>query len=378
MSLLCAKSWNEMPGSLALYRESTVESRSHHVFPTVHEIGSIMKKNNWLVIAWAPYSRRSEMFAKELGARLYCIHYLRFQAPPYAPVKYILQAVRTLQVLFTERPQAIHVQNPPFICTLVVYLYCRVIGAQFVIDHHSAAFARMWDWALSVQKFLARRAVTNIVTNQHWADIVHSWNAHALIMGDPFLALPRGQEFSVKPGFSVAFISTFASDEPLDAVLEAAAQLPQVHFYITGDTKRKPKSFFDNLPANVTFTDFLPDSQYIGLLRAIDVIMVLTTRDHTLQLGGCEAVSVGKPLITSDWPFLRNFFSKGTVYVTNTGDGIRDGILVMQKQHKELEREMMAFRRDNRHEWDTRLAQLKQMIGNHMSTSTPSEDVRAR
>jgi glycosyltransferase involved in cell wall biosynthesis len=318
------------------------------------------------------------MFAKELGAKLYCIHYLRFQTLPYAPIKYILQAARTLQVLFAERPQTIHVQNPPFVCTLVVYFYCLVMGAQFVIDHHSAAFARVWDWALPIQKLLARRAVTNIVTNQHWADIIHSWNAHALILVDPFLALPTGQAFPVSPGFNVAFISTFAPDEPLDAVLKAAAQLPEVHFYITGDTRRKPKSFFDNLPTNVTCTSFLPDDQYIGLLGAVDAIMALTTRDHTLQLGGCEAVSVGQPLITSDWPFLRDFFSQGTVYVANTSDSIRDGILKMQKRHKNLQREMMTFRQDKRKEWDTRLAQLKQIVASRMNTLTFSKDIRAR
>jgi len=320
-----------------------------------------MGKNNWLVIAWAPYSRRSEMFARELGARLHCIHYLRFQSPLYAPVKYILQTLRTWQVLFAERPQAVHIQNPPFVCSLVVSLYCRLTGARFVLDHHSAAFARVWDWALPVQKFVARRAATNIVTNQHWADIVHSWNAHALIMGDPFLELPPGNAFPVKPGFNIAFISTFAPDEPLDAVVEAAAQLPDVHLYITGDASRRPSSFHDSLPANVTCTGFLPDAQYIGLLRAVDAIMVLTTRDHTLQLGGCEAVSVGQPIITSDWPFLRSFFSQGSVHVANTAAGIRDGIQIMKSRHADLRKEMLAFRQANRQEWNAKLEQLRGM-----------------
>lgn len=320
-----------------------------------------MGKNNWLVIAWAPYSRRSEMFARELGARLHCIHYLRFQSPLYAPVKYILQTLRTWQVLFAERPQAVHIQNPPFVCSLVVSLYCRLTGARFVLDHHSAAFARVWDWALPVQKFVARRAATNIVTNQHWADIVHSWNAHALIMGDPFLELPPGNAFPVKPGFNIAFISTFAPDEPLDAVVEAAAQLPDVHLYVTGDASRRPSSFHDSLPANVTCTGFLPDAQYIGLLRAVDAIMVLTTRDHTLQLGGCEAVSVGQPIITSDWPFLRSFFSQGSVHVANTAAGIRDGIQIMKSRHADLRKEMLAFRQANRQEWNAKLEQLRGM-----------------
>ena len=321
-----------------------------------------MKKNDWLVIAWAPYSRRSEMFAKELGARLYCIHYLRFQAPLYAPAKYVLQAVRTLRVLFAERPRAVHVQNPPFVCALVVYTYCLLAGAQFVLDHHSAAFARVWNWALPIQKFLARRATTNIVTNQHWANLVQSWRAHALIMGDPFRALPPGKTFPVQPGFTVAFISTYAPDEPLDAVLKAAAELPDVHLYVTGDAKRKPKSFFDQLPPNVTCTGFLPDDDYVGLLRAVDAIMVLTTRDHTLQLGGCEAVSVGQPLITSDWPFLREFFPKATVHVKSTAEGIRDGIVAMRQNHRQLKGEMALFRDEKREEWRAQLAQLRQLV----------------
>lgn len=324
-------------------------------------------KNDWLMVAWAPNSRRSEMFARELGGKLYCIHYLRFQSPPYAPLKYVLQAIRTLQVLFKERPRAVHVQNPPVVCGLVVCFYCWLSGARFVSDHHSAAFAHVWAWTLPLLKSLTRRAATNIVTNKHWADIVHSWGAHALVMVDPFLDLPQGETFHVKPGFNLAFVSTFSSDEPLDAVLQAAALLPETHFYITGDTKRVSRRFLETLPTNVTCTGFLPDAQYIGLLRAVDAIMVLTTRDHTLQLGGCEAISVGKPLITSDWPYLRETFARGTVLVSNTADGIRDGILVMQERHKHLEQEIMDFRQDRRREWNARLAQLKAMTTGRVS-----------
>lgn len=322
---------------------------------------------SWAFVAWAPYSRRSQVFAQAFQGKLYCIHYLRFQAPLYAPAKYILQAIRTLQVLVTEQPRAVHVQNPPFVCGLVVSSYCLVTGSQFVLDHHSAAFGRTWDWALPIQKMLARRAVTNIVTTQHWAEIVRSWGAHALIMGDPFLALPPGQAFPVGSGFNIVFVSTFASDEPLEAVLQAATRLPQVHFYITGDAKRKPKSFHDSLPANVTCTGFLPDAQYLGLLRAADAIMVLTTRDHTLQLGGCEAVSVGQPLITSNWPFLRDFFPRGTVHVDNTAEGIRDGILAMMKERARFKSEMATLRDDKRQEWNAQSAQLGALVAQAIS-----------
>jgi glycosyltransferase involved in cell wall biosynthesis len=321
-------------------------------------------QNRWLAIAWAPYSRMSDTFARELGGKLYCIHYLRFQSPPHAPLKYLLQAFRTWRVLFKERPAAVHVQNPPIVCGLVVYLYTRLSGARFALHYHSAAFGSAWDWALPLQKFLARRAVANIVTNQHWADVIHTWGARALVMFDPFLDLPETEPFAVEPGFNVAFISTFAADEPVEEVLQAARGLPDVHFYITGDSRRKPAAFFANVPPNVTFTGFLdPYRHYPGLLRAVDGILVLTTRDHTLQLAGCEAVAVGKPLITSDWPYLREVFAKGTVYVGNSADSIRNGILELRQRREALAREIVTLRQESQREWKLRLVQLNQMAG---------------
>jgi glycosyltransferase involved in cell wall biosynthesis len=257
----------------------------------------------------------------------------------------------------------VHVQNPPFVSGLVVFLYSRLFGAKYVLHYHSAAFGAIWNWALPIQKFIARRAATNIVTNQHWADIVRSWGGHTLVMLDPFLDLPTGMPFETAPGFSVAVVGTFASDEPIEAILDAARLLPDVHFYITGDTRKKPAGFFADTPANVTFTGFLdPYREYPGLLRAADAVMVLTTRNYTLQLGGCEAVAVGKPLITSDWRYLQEVFPKGTVYVSASAQSIRDGILALQERYEELTEEIIELRRESRHEWNDRLNELRALV----------------
>jgi glycosyltransferase involved in cell wall biosynthesis len=320
------------------------------------------QQGSWAFISWWPHSRRSEAFSRTLGGTLHCIYHIGQRRRYLAPLKYALQSIDTLRVLFKERPQAVHAQNPPFVCSLVVDLYCRITGAHFVIDHHSAAFSPVWEWALVLQKYTARRALTNIVTNEYWADIIHSWNAHAIVMGDPFLELPPGTGFPVSDGFNVAFICTFSADEPVDAVLEAAAQLPGVHLYITGDNRHLPRSFVVGQPANVTLTGFLPDDEYIGLLRSVDAILVLTKRDHTLQLGGCEAVAVGQPLITSDWPFLRQFFPRGTIHVENDPGSIREGILAMQEERERFRDEMEWFRTTARREWDVQLAQLTEIV----------------
>jgi glycosyltransferase involved in cell wall biosynthesis len=245
------------------------------------------------------------------------------------------------------------------VCSLVVYLYCRFLGAGFVIDHHSASFSRVWDWALPIQKKLARRAMINIVTNQYWEKIIRSWNANALIMGDAILDLPNGTPYPVSDKFNIVFISTFSPDEPIEEVLEAVDKTPDVHVYITGDSRNLDRGVLANKPGNVTFTGFLPENKYIGLLRSVDAIMVLTTRDHTLQTGGCEAVSVGQPLITSDWRFLREFFHLGTIHVSNTSSSIRKGIVSIQNEKQKLKNEMKCLRVSGRQEWECQLSELR-------------------
>jgi glycosyltransferase involved in cell wall biosynthesis len=316
-----------------------------------------------MAVSWAPYSRRSEMFARELGGAHHCVHNLRFQSPWHAPIKYPIMAVRTLRRLFRERPAAVHVQNPPFLCGLVVDLYCRLSGAKFVIEYHSAAFGKAWDWALPIQKRVARRAAVNIVTNEHWAGVVQSWRAHTLVMYDPLLELPAGERFPVVAGPRVAYLGTFAEDEPIDAVLRAASLLPEVHFYVTGDKRKAPASLLAGASPNVTFTGFLdPNGEYLGLLRGVDAVIALTTRDHTLQLAGCEAIAVGQPLVTSDFAYLRELFGAGTVFVANTAESIRDGVADVIARRDELAAAIDPFRSARRLEWKVRMAELEAVL----------------
>jgi glycosyltransferase involved in cell wall biosynthesis len=333
----------------------------------------------WAAIAWAPYSRRSEMFARELGGPLHCIHNLRFQSPPHAPAKYVIQALRTLQRLFRDRPRAVHVQNPPFVCGLTVALYCRLTRSCYVVEHHSAAFGRAWDWARPLQKVVVRRAAINIVTDGHWGDLVRSWGgrrspARALVMHDAFLELPEGRPFAVGPGRTIAFAGTFADDEPLDAVLAAARLLPDVRFYVTGDTTKAPSPALAQAPRNVTFTGFLDvNGEYLGLLRAADAVMVLTTRDHTLQLAGCEAIAVGTPLITSDWPYLRELFSTAAVYVAPTPQSIHDGVVEALHHLPDLRREAVEVRRHQRATWQAQMAELRALVAAAGGARTPQD-----
>jgi glycosyltransferase involved in cell wall biosynthesis len=204
---------------------------------------------------------------------------------------------------------------------------------------------------LPIQKRLARWARLNIVTNQHHRSLLEAWGGEAVILDDVPARLPEGVPFPMQGPANIAVISSFAPDEPLATVIAAVSELPGVHFYITGDSRRAPRSLLARVPENVTFTGFLPDEEYFGLLRGVDAVMVLTTRDHTNQRGACEAVWLGQPLITSDWPILRELFHLGTVHVPNTSDGVRSGVLKALQDGPTLSEEMRQLQDMRREAW---------------------------
>jgi glycosyltransferase involved in cell wall biosynthesis len=313
-------------------------------------------------IAWIAYSRRSQVIAEKLGMKLYLVHALK-RLYILAPVRYLLQSIQTLAILWRERPAVTFVQNPPIFAPLVVYLYTRLTGSQFIIDAHSGALlAPWWRWSLPIHAFLSRRALATIVTNEHLAEMVKGWRARSFQLADVPTSFPQGTAFAPEGEFSVAVINTFAPDEPVDEVLKAAASLPEVHFYITGNLLRAKQEHLDNHPANVHFTGFLPDDEYIGLLRSVDAIMVLTKNNHTMQRGACEALWLGKPIITSDWPILRSYFHRGTMYVNNTADGIRQGILAMRQARPTMEEQISRLQQERRQEWSSLYRELTELL----------------
>ncbi len=308
--------------------------------------------------AWAPYGRRSESLAKELDAELFFIHYLKFQVPAFAPFKYILQGIRTHFIMLTQRPQLVFVQNSPIFCAWAVYLHGLLFGTKFVLDHHSDAFADRWNWIGPLQRFLVRKAELNLVTTDHWVKIIEGWGGKATILEDALPVFPEVAPYPVQDGTCVVMVNTYADDEPLSEVVGAARLLPDVTFYITGNKASQPPETFENTPDNVVFTGFLSDSDYIGLLKASDAVMALTTRDHTLQGGGFEAVALGKPLITSDWPLLRFLFKKGTFYADNTAEGFRDAITSLEGNFVETAEIMSQYCEEKRTTWRNSLQEM--------------------
>ena len=278
------------------------------------------------------------------------------------PLKYPRQVWRTLAILLRGRPTIVYVQSPPTVATWIVAAYAAVGGGAFVIDAHSDAFQRpRWTRPVWLNRLIARRAAATLVTDEHWARRLAAWQAPFLVVPDvpvpPEMPSLASAPHESSPGFVVMVVNTWSGDEPIVEVAAAAAELPEVTFEVTGHADARVARL-GLLPPNVHFAGFLPDAEYYDLMRRAQAVICLTTRDHTMQRGACEALSLGTPIITSDWPLLRSYFDRGTVHVDNTAPGIRDGVQRMMEHYDRYLDEIARLRDVRRADWDARRAEL--------------------
>jgi len=316
-------------------------------------------------ITWYPYCRRSDTIADALGGPSHLIHYLSFKRPLQAPLKYVLQTMRTLAVLVRERPEVVLVAVPPIFAALPVLLWARLRGGtRVVVDAHTGIFEHArWSWLMPLTRWVFRRADAVIVTGGHLADLVESWGARTVVIGTVPVQFREGTVPPDCDGARVVVVNTFSVDEPVDEVLEAARTLHDSSFFVTGDVRHARREWIEGKPSNLEYTGFVSEDEYAGLLRAADVVLVLTTHDHTMQRGGYETMALDKPLVTSDWQLLRETFSRGTVHVQNDADAIAAGIAHALTEKTSLSREMQLLRREHQALFDSRLAELRQIVG---------------
>ena len=195
-----------------------------------------------------------------------------------------------------------------------------------------------------------RLASFNIVTNKELQNyFIQKYHINALILEDPMpdfsgllLTIKEDVGFKIvqKDTFNIAVVSSFAYDEPLQVIFDAASQLPDIQFYITGDKTKIDKKFLDQKLDNVIMTGLLDYSIYLDLLQKVDAIIDLTTDDKTMLSGAYEAVSLEQPLIISDWMPLRRSFHKGTIHVKNSPKDIREAIKIARIKKEELSSQM--------------------------------------
>lgn len=143
-----------------------------------------------LFISWNMNQPRSESLAYYLGATYYSICPFEIKTGPFRYftllLKYFTASLNTLRVLKRENPSTIFVQNPPIFAALIVWAYCKMNKAQYLIDTHSAALTwKRWVLFQWLHKLLSRSALMNLLHNEPLSHKVASWGAPSITLSDP-------------------------------------------------------------------------------------------------------------------------------------------------------------------------------------------------
>lgn len=274
-------------------------------------------------------------------------------------MKYPLLTLRTLRILFTERPAFVFAQSPPVFCPAAALLYCSVTGSKLVVDAHTQA--RIWSLFESLTRRVLKRAAAVLVSNEEERARLAEQSIRAFVLSDPIPNLTFANVTPLSlPG--IAMVASFSDDEPLVEVIEAAVKLPHVHIYVTGDPRFGRRSHLAASPPNVHYTGFLDYDNYLALLRSVDAVMVLTKKNNTMLSGAGEALAVGTPLITSNWSVLRNYFDRGAVHIGNTAEQIVAAVGGVLLERDRLAGEMKDLRSLRQREWERQFAELLKLL----------------
>jgi glycosyltransferase involved in cell wall biosynthesis len=279
-------------------------------------------------------------------------------------LKYLGQWRATARILREDRPQVVFVMTPPLFASLPAFLYAWRHGARVVLDAHTAAFLHpRWRHLQWLQRWLCRRSATTIVHNEHLAEVVRSAGAVPTIVPDVPVVYGEVEPFAKPEAFTVAVVCSFNYDEPVEAILAAATLVPDMQFFMTGNPKHLSAELKSRMPSNVRLTGFLSTAAYGGLLTSADAVMTLTTRDHTMLRGAYEAIYQGTPVVVSDWPILREFFSEGAQHVDNSAEGIAVALRSMQARPAEFREGARRLREHKLAAWRvTRRALLERIV----------------
>ncbi|MEM9950292.1 MAG: glycosyltransferase [Chloroflexota bacterium] len=316
-----------------------------------------------ILVSWLSHDERSALLGKHVGADVYFIKWGK-RAWYMTPLRYIVQTIITWQVLQQEKPDVVIIQIPPIFSVPVVYLHKLFYGTQYVLDTHSGSFlSRIGRLTQGMHRFFSKEALTTLVPNTDIENKIKQWDAPVQLLGYTPDDYPVGKPFAFERDdvLNIVFICTFAVDEPVEAVIEAASLSPKAHIYITGDYKRA-KHLLSNKPDNVTFTGYTEYEVFIGLLRNCDVIMDLTIWENTVLMGAYEAISLHKPLITSNSQVLRDYFPIGTIHIENTPESIAQAIDDVQINMERLQEEIEVLHENLLKEWEENFDSFKKVL----------------
>ena len=309
-------------------------------------------------IVWAESSRIAETLALRLGAEFHLIRTERKTG--FARLTQYADLARTTRTILAQSdPDVVLVQNPPIHAVAAVARHCRERRAALVIDAHTGAFqADAWLARHYRQRFvrLAQDALVTLVHNEGLVPLATELGIrHAVLeMAVPEPA-PVEPEQVRHP--SVAVVCGYGRDEPLSAVLGAIRALPDITFYLTGDSPGTVSR-----ARNLVFAGFRTEPDYWRLLKGCDVVAAFTTRESTILSGAYEGLAAAKPLVLSRTATLEQSFPRGAVLVENRSDAIAAGFSQALARTAELVAQGQVLVEAKQRSWERQFRALQRIL----------------
>lgn len=327
---------------------------------------NFLKVTEKLFIEWAEYASRADSLANAINAKTVFIGKVnKHRNILISLFSYPSKIWSNIKVINKNKPRVVYITNTHWIIAALNLILSKIYKHKLIFDSHSCAFDHeFFKYPLFLSLYFAKLADLSIVTNENHLGLLEKNNAKAIIISDiPFEdQLLTDKKINLSDKFNLLYICTFAPDEPYQEVIEAAKVSNNINIYITGKYERvdiNPEDY-----PHVNFTGFLSNQDYKTFLNNVDGIMTLTTRSDTMQRAGSEAISVGKPLITSNTKMLNKYFYQGTVFVENNAESIRLGFEKMFENYSNLESEIKNLRDIRKNNFNTILESLNKIEGN--------------
>jgi glycosyltransferase involved in cell wall biosynthesis len=280
-------------------------------------------------------------------------------------LRWVEQAVDTLKLLRRHKPAILFVQNPSLALTVLATLARRVFAYCLVVDAHNEGvrpFHRTGAFAGWLTRRVLRDADMTIVTNAALAPDVSAAGGRALVLPDSLPVpplVPRPRVMQNAP--DIAVIASYRSDEPIGAILAAAATMPEIRFAFSGDPRKFIKKGI-NLPPNVRFPGYLVEKMYWQFLAQSRVICDLNLKPDCLVCGAYEGLALAKPLVLSDNPATREIFGRAAVLTSNEPEDIANALRTALEQGDELAANAAEVRETFRAQWQLQSAEAWNII----------------
>ena len=233
---------------------------------------------------------------------------------------------RTMTLLRRRKPAVVWLQIPQVPLLWAALLYRRLFdtSVRLVADCHNAMFVQRWarvPFGLSSLGRCDLVLVHNDAVQKAAAEMGVPTSRTVVLEDVPPTPAPALSsipvQFAGRPRPWVLFPGSFAADEPIREVLEAACLSGVGTIVITGRRENAAAGGHDigEVGPNVVMPGYLQTEDFDALLCHCDVVLALTKVDG-IQLSVCnEALGFGKPMVMSDTSLLRALFGDAAVLV---------------------------------------------------------------